>query len=385
MKQDPPDALRFFQGWRLRYHRVMNERPDMPIYAFIKRELKNQIESGELPEGARVPSEFELARQYGVSRNPTRQALRDLELEGYLVRTPGRGSFVTPKTQWQKLFNVNGWRAVAIACPELEFHYTRTVIRGFVERAAEESYLAMVYFIRFSGESEFQFLADMRNSGIQGMAFWLQHASDRVLDLLRKFQRSGFPFVLIDRYVRGLESDFVVTDNEDAAYRLTRALLERGHKDIGLVTSALDNTSAEDRLAGHQRALREAGIRFSEELLGVFDMEDESNSAVVHRIMAHRRHPTAFLCNNDGIAATLLDELNALEFSVPDDVEVATLDDNELAAALDVPLITASQQAYEMGRASAEILIHRIADASSPPQQRFLKAVMNPAPGRGIS
>lgn len=357
----------------------MNERPEMPIYAFIKRELKNQIENGDLPEGARVPSEFELARQYGVSRNPTRQALRDLELEGYLVRTPGRGSFVAPKAQRQKLFNVNGWRAVAIACPELEFHYTRTVIQGFVQRAAEESYLAMVYFIRFTGDAEFQFLADMRNSGIQGMAFWLQHASERVLDLLRKFQRAGFPFVLIDRYVRDLESDFVVTDNEEAGYRLTHALLERGHRDIGFVTSVLDNTSAEDRFAGHERALCEAGIRFSEELMGVFDMPDESNSSVVHRIMAHRRHPTAFLCSNDGIAATLLDELNALGFAVPGDVEVATIDDNELAAALDIPLITASQQAYEMGRASADILIHRIGDACAPHQQRFLKAVLNSA------
>ena len=99
--------------------------PDIPIYAFIKRELKNQIESGELPEGARVPSELELARTFGVSRNPTRQALRDLELEGYLVRTPGRGSFVAPISQRQKLFQINGWRTLALGCPVLEFRYTR--------------------------------------------------------------------------------------------------------------------------------------------------------------------------------------------------------------------------------------------------------------------
>lgn len=359
------------------YHYGMKERPDIPIYAFIKRELKNQIESGDLAEGARVPSEFELARQYGVSRNPTRQALRDLELEGYLVRTPGRGSFVTPKAQRQKLFNINGWRAVAIACPDLEFHYSRTVIQGFIQRAAEESYLTMVYFIRFSGDSEFQFLADMRNSGIHGMAFWLQHSSPRVVDLLGQFQRSDFPFVLLDRYVRELKSDFVVTDNDDVAYRLTCALLERGHRHIGFITPLIDNTSAEDRLEGHHRALAEAGIAFSEDLMGVFDTDDESNAAVVHRIMAQRHHPSAFLCNNDGIAAALLDELTALGFAVPGDVEVATVDDNELAAALDIPLITASQQAYEMGRTSASILLQRIGDAHGPVQQRFLKASLN--------
>jgi len=51
---------------------------EIPVYAFIKRELKNQIESGELAEGTRLASEHELARQYNVSRNPTRQAMRDL-------------------------------------------------------------------------------------------------------------------------------------------------------------------------------------------------------------------------------------------------------------------------------------------------------------------
>ncbi len=353
----------------------MNTPPDIPIYAFIKRELKNQIESGDLPEGTRVPSELELARTFGVSRNPTRQALRDLELEGYLIRSPGRGSFVAPKAQRQKLFSVNGSRAIAIACPELEFHYTRRVVQGFIQHAAEQGFHTMVYFLRFSDEAEFEFLADLRNSGIEGIAFWLQHTSQRTLDLLQKFRRAAFPFVLLDRYVRGLESDFVVTDNEDLGYQLTRSLLSKGHRDIGLATGVLDNTSAEDRTQGYRRALAEAGIAFSEGLAGVFDTPQESNAAVVHRIMARRNHPTAFFCINDGIAGNLLDELAALGFRVPEDVELATLDDNQLAEAVEVPLLTASQRSSEMGRESADILLKRIANWEGPVQQRFLKAL----------
>jgi len=350
---------------------------DIPRYAFIKRELKNQIESGELPEGARVPSEHELARTYGVSRNPTRQALRDLELEGYLIRMPGRGSFVTPKAQRQKLFSLNGWRTLAIGCPELEFHYTLTVIRGFIQYAFEHGFHTMVYFLRFSDEAEFEFLADLRNSGIEGMAFWLQHPSERTIDLLQKFRHAAFPFVLIDRYVRGLEADFVVTDNEDVAFQLTQTLIDRGHRDIGYITTILDNTSGEDRWAGYRRALESAEIPFTEELTGVFDVPTESNASVVDRIMAHRRHPTAFVCVNDGVAANLLDELGELGFRVPEDIAIATVDDNELAAAVDVPLITASQRADEMGRQSAELLLHRIAHADAPIQKRFLKATQN--------
>ena len=353
---------------------------DLPLYQVIKRDLKNRMSSGELPEGARVPSELELARKYGVSRNPTRQALRDLELEGYIVRAPGRGSFVAPRTQHQRLFSTNGWRTVAVACPSIECHFSRRLIRGFVEGAQEQGVHTMVYFRPLSTEDEFGFLADIRNSGIEGIAFWLQHTSVEILDLLRKFHQSSYPFVLVDRFVRGLDADFVVTDNEDVGCQLTSELVRRGHTDIGLLTYELEATSSWDRVAGHRRALEEAGIAFTDELMAVHDPEGEPFPALVDRILAHRRRPTAFFCKNEGLAAMLLDELGERGYGVPGDVELATVDDAELAEALDVPMVTASQAGFEMGREAAEVLLARIDDPSGPLQQRFLKAKLNYEP-----
>jgi DNA-binding LacI/PurR family transcriptional regulator len=232
----------------------------------------------------------------------------------------------------------------------------------------------MVNFTRFSPEAEFEFLADIRNSGIEGIAFWMQHASERTLGLVHQFRRSKFPFVLIDRYVRGLEADFVVTHNEDLAYRLTQALIERGHRDIAFATSELDNTAAEDRFSGYRRALKEAGLVFNVELMGVFDADGEPTPAVVSRIMAHRSRPSAFFCSNDGTAVKLLDEFAGLGYSVPEDVELAAVDDNEMADALDVPIITGAQAGSEMGRESAELLLARVEDPERPVQQRFLRA-----------
>lgn len=348
--------------------------PDMPAYVYIKRELKNRIEDGELPEGERVPSEMELARQYKVSRNPTRQALRDLELEGYIVRTPGRGSFVAPITRRQKPLHINDWRTFALACPVLECHYTRQVVQGFIQHAVEKSFHTMVYFQHFSNEAEFDFLADMRNSGIDGIAFWLQHSGPLTLELLAKFRRASFPFVLIDRYVRGLEADYVVTDNDDVGYELSRTLLGRGHRALGFITTPLDNTTAEDRFQGHQRALAEAGIAYIPELTGVVSSDEQPMSVVVHRIMAHHQRPTAFVCTNDGVAEKLFDELEALGYAVPGDVEIATVDDNEFAPALDIPILSASQNGHEMGRQSAELLIARAENPRRPCEGRFLKA-----------
>lgn len=67
---------------------------DAPLYARIERDLRRAIGSGELPLGARVPSEDALGRRYGVSRMTARQALSRLVDAGLLVRRQGAGSFV---------------------------------------------------------------------------------------------------------------------------------------------------------------------------------------------------------------------------------------------------------------------------------------------------
>lgn len=70
----------------------------IPLYYQIKTRLLEQIESGQLKPGDRVPSERELTERYGVSRMTARQALVELETQGYLVRVQGKGTFVaTPK------------------------------------------------------------------------------------------------------------------------------------------------------------------------------------------------------------------------------------------------------------------------------------------------
>jgi DNA-binding FadR family transcriptional regulator len=56
--------------------------------------VRGRIQAGELPEGARLPTERELAASYGVARNTVRQALDRLESDGLLVRQVGRGTFV---------------------------------------------------------------------------------------------------------------------------------------------------------------------------------------------------------------------------------------------------------------------------------------------------
>jgi GntR family transcriptional regulator len=74
------------------------DRTGIPRYRQIEAILRDQIFSGELATGDKVPTEVELAMAYGVSRPTVRQALQILEQDRLIFRRAGRGTFVTEVT-----------------------------------------------------------------------------------------------------------------------------------------------------------------------------------------------------------------------------------------------------------------------------------------------
>ncbi|SDC43510.1 GntR family transcriptional regulator [Shouchella lonarensis] len=66
-----------------------------PLYLQVIDQLKTDIEGYE--EGAKLPTEFEWAKQLGVSRATLREALRLLEEDGLVIRRHGVGTFVHTK------------------------------------------------------------------------------------------------------------------------------------------------------------------------------------------------------------------------------------------------------------------------------------------------
>lgn len=63
-------------------------------YARVKQFVMDEVASRALKPGDRVPSENELAREFGLSRMTANRALRELLAEGVITRIAGVGSFV---------------------------------------------------------------------------------------------------------------------------------------------------------------------------------------------------------------------------------------------------------------------------------------------------
>ena len=66
----------------------------VPRYIRVREVLRQRILDGVYAPGERIPSEPELAREFGVSRGTVERAIRDLVQQGALIREQGRGTFV---------------------------------------------------------------------------------------------------------------------------------------------------------------------------------------------------------------------------------------------------------------------------------------------------
>jgi DNA-binding GntR family transcriptional regulator len=64
------------------------------LWKQVYDDLVSDIRSGALAVDDRLPSEFEMAEQYGVSRDVIRRAKEELAGEGWLIVLHGRGTFI---------------------------------------------------------------------------------------------------------------------------------------------------------------------------------------------------------------------------------------------------------------------------------------------------
>ncbi|MEX3014063.1 GntR family transcriptional regulator [Gymnodinialimonas hymeniacidonis] len=78
-----------------------------PLYKAAESEMIARIEKGDWEVGRRLPNEFILADEFGVSQGTMRRALITLEGRGYLSRKPGRGTLVAAKAPAQDTTKVS--------------------------------------------------------------------------------------------------------------------------------------------------------------------------------------------------------------------------------------------------------------------------------------
>ena len=72
----------------------LDYRDARPIYCQIEDGIREQILTGVLQQGDKLPSVRELACQLPITPNTIKRAYRELAMQGWIASVPGKGSFV---------------------------------------------------------------------------------------------------------------------------------------------------------------------------------------------------------------------------------------------------------------------------------------------------
>jgi DNA-binding LacI/PurR family transcriptional regulator len=164
------------------------------------------------------------------------------------------------------------------------------------------------------------------------------------------------PLVTIDGDPRR-PNGLVTVDQEAGAYAATRYLLAAGHQTVWHVSGPGDWFDSQGRVAGWQRALREAGA----EVPPVMSADWFASSGYqAGQILARMNEVTAVFAANDHLALGILRALNERGKRVPADVSVIGFDDVPEAAFFIPPLTTIRPDFDAVAAATIDLLLKQV-------------------------
>lgn len=352
----------------------MNE-ANQPLYMKIYETLLERIHSGEIKEGDRIPTEMELAAEFQVSRITSRKSLDILAENGYINRTRGKGSFVISrdKPDEQNESGATGENTqnctIGLVIPDFSASYAMDLLSGIEKEACDNN--CGFTFYRTYGQQDLEekgieFLFNMGVDGIILMPVHGEHYNPKIF----KMVLDGYPFVLVDRYLKGIPAPFIGTDNVSAAKEMADYLFELGHRHIGFISPpGVDTSTIEDRMEGFVRSHKDHGIPVDESLW-ITDMmctvpgknTDENIREDIEKVIGLiGAHPeiTCFFVIEYNLALVALQAINSMGRKVPEDFSLVCFD-GPVNYIGDYFFTHIRQQEENMGREAVKMLLKQL-------------------------
>jgi GntR family transcriptional regulator, arabinose operon transcriptional repressor len=345
-----------------------------PKYRTIFESLKESILSGEYGQGARLPSETDLVRRFGVSRMTIVKAIKELQNLGLVVRRVGSGTYAnSPAEQESRLFG--------LLIPELgQTEIFEPICKGMANAPFAASHSLLWGSAPGENQSKEQVTEQLcqqyigrRVAGVFFAPLELTPGKDEVnRRIITALARAKIPVVLLDRcflpYPMRSKYDLIGIDNRRTAYIATEHLVRAGAKRIAFLGKPFSASTVDARIAGYREALSSHGFPRSEDLVTRGDPGDED---LIRRVL-NRQKPDAFLCANDHTAATLMRTLIRLDRRIPEDVRIVGIDDVKYASLLPIPLTTQHQPCLDIGRVAMSAMLERLTYPEMPTRDILL-------------
>ncbi|GGJ02085.1 arabinose metabolism transcriptional repressor [Alicyclobacillus cellulosilyticus] len=351
------------------------KRKTTPKYRQLKHEILSWIHSGRFQPGDAIPSEHELASQYGISRHTVRQAITELAHEGWLIREQGRGTFVASgQPAPDPHVHVQRPRSglVAVVTTYISDYIFPSIIEGMESVLTPRGFTILLLNTRNDFQQEAQAISSILEHGAEAViveATKSSYPNPNLAHYFRLLERQ-VPMVMLHSDYLELGVPCIRVDDAGGCEQVTRHLLEMGHRFIGGIFKQ-DDMQGRHRLRGFVRALRAFGAPLHPEWLLSYETPDMDTVAALYidRFARHLpgQRPTAVVCYNDYIALQLIRACKQHGFSVPEDISVVGFDDFQLALAGEVQLTTVRHPKFRMGVKAAEWILEMISEARAVP------------------
>ena len=195
-------------------------------------------------------------------------------------------------------------------------------------------------------------------------------ASNLIIEYIRQILKNkNIAIVAIDNQLGDLNIDLVTSDNYLGAYRLTTHLIDLGHESIAVITGPPNESSSIERIDGYKNALKDHGITFNEKIALIGDWTKQSGISETNRLLQLKPRPTAIFGFNNSMSLGALSALKAQGVKVPENMALVSFNAVEYGDLLNPALTCTSTSWYELGRASASLLLDRLTNGSFKPKQ----------------
>ena len=240
---------------------------------------------------------------------------------------------------------------VGVVIPDITNTYFASLAKGIDDIAEMYKYNIVLANSDEDDEKEVAVVNTLFSKQVDGIIFMGYHLTEKIRS---EFSRSRTPVVLAGTVDVEHQLPSVNIDYKNATADAVRHLLKRNKK-IAFVSGPLvDDINGKIRLVGYKEALKEAGVNYSEGLVFESKYRYDDGYALAERLVSSKA--TAAIVTGDELAAGLLNGLADHGVSVPEDFEIITSDDSQIASYTRPNLTTIAQPLYDLGAISMRML-----------------------------
>ncbi|MGC1370921.1 MAG: LacI family DNA-binding transcriptional regulator [Candidatus Sulfotelmatobacter sp.] len=265
----------------------------------------------------------------------------------------------------------NRTNMLGMVIPDITNPFFPGVVRGVEDVAYKRSFRVILCNADNDPSKEESYVRELRSYHIAGLLI-IPASGEDIAGHLRAYVSASIPVVCIDRVPDGWKGDAVLVANAEGAYRMTRHLIDMGHRRLAVIAGPLKLTNAAERLQGFTRALDEARIEIEPELMQEAGFDTASGYQAALRLLQMLPRPTAIFACNDLMAFGVLQAARELNLRCPEDLSIAGFDGLEFTKFTDPSLTSVYQPGYQLGATAARLLLQRVDGVPFAPKKLLL-------------